>query len=230
MCVTENLLPTFTNINPHDPAVRNEPITIEYRKQLVKRQLKMKTEQVDLLEADLQTQYEDLRKLTRNQHEYNSFIIALQHQSTRAKEAARIRTTRKLNQLHRSGEIFLPEESNHFLNFSDYVPSDDEISLLNLGLNCHYQPKFNIMDKKVELETLYDSLMTLCKNEKIMINPNIKDQLIAEGTRQRSMQKNTIITVALKNAAKRLKNNPDITIRKADKSNIFVILNYSDYN
>ena len=38
------------------------------------------------------------------------------------------------------------------------------------------------MDKRVQLETLYDSLMSLCKYGKITINPNINDQLRAEGT------------------------------------------------
>ena len=41
-CLNENILPIFTNINPHEPAARNELITIEYRKQLVKYQINIK--------------------------------------------------------------------------------------------------------------------------------------------------------------------------------------------
>ena len=137
-----------------------------------------------------------------NNQEYDVVKNALSHQSLRATEAAKIRTTRKLNNLHRQGNIVLPNESNHFLNLSDYVLTDDERNILNLGLNCHYQPKFNIMEKKTDLEILYDSLKTLQNNEKISINPNVKDQLRAEGTRQRSNLKSSILTNAQK-----LKNN-----------------------
>ena len=42
-CDNEYLLPTLTNINPHDPAVRYEQITMKYRKELVQRQLKIKS-------------------------------------------------------------------------------------------------------------------------------------------------------------------------------------------
>lgn len=37
MCIQENLLPTYTNINTHDPAAREEQFTVEYRQQLITR-------------------------------------------------------------------------------------------------------------------------------------------------------------------------------------------------
>ena len=72
-------------------------------------------------------------------------------------------------------------------------------------------------------------MKTLQNNRKFSINPNIKDQLRAEGTRQRSNLKSSLLTNAQKTVTKQLKNNSDIVIRKADKSNRFVILNKCDY-
>ena len=117
----------------------------------MKLKLEIKKEETIRLETILQTQYEELYNLISNNQEYDVVKNALSHQSLRATEAAKIQTTRKLNNLHRHGNIVLPNESNNFLNLSDYVLTDDEINILNLGLNCHYQPKFNIMDKKIEL-------------------------------------------------------------------------------
>ena len=45
-CLKENILPKYTNINTHDPAARADHITVEYRKQLIQRQIFMKTEQL----------------------------------------------------------------------------------------------------------------------------------------------------------------------------------------
>ena len=85
------------------------------------------------------------------------------------------------------------------------------------------------MDNKIELEILYDSLKTLHNNGQISINPIITDQLRAEATRQQSNLKSSLLTNGQKTVAKQLKNNSDIGIRKADKSNTFVILNKCDY-
>ena len=59
-CLNENLLPTYTNITTHDPAARNERFTIEYRKQLIYRQVACKSEQIVQLQEDIAEKYEDL--------------------------------------------------------------------------------------------------------------------------------------------------------------------------
>jgi len=48
-CIKEKLLPCYTNIRLHDPAVRNEPITVQYRKQLIERQIQLKTTELSQL-------------------------------------------------------------------------------------------------------------------------------------------------------------------------------------
>ena len=67
-------------------------------------------------------------------------------------------------------------------------------------------------------------------NNIITLNPNIKKEQRAESTRQRSRKKSSLLSPELREAAKQLRNNKDIIIRKADKSNIYVILNRTAYD
>ena len=38
VCLSENILPNYTNINLHDDAAKREPFTLKYRRQLVQRE------------------------------------------------------------------------------------------------------------------------------------------------------------------------------------------------
>ena len=74
----------------------------------------------------------------------------------------------------------------------------------------------------MEMEILYDSLLKLHKNNTITINPDLKHQLKSEFTKQLDFHSSKYRTKDIRLAAKQLKNHQDITVRKADKSNIFV--------
>ena len=63
----------------------------------------------------------------------------------------------------------------------------------------------------------------------IIIHPNLKGQLRAEPAKQRDFSKSQLLSFDLLTAARSLKNHPDIIILRADKSNIFVVLNKNDY-
>ena len=63
----------------------------------------------------------------------------------------------------------------------------------------------------------------------IHINLNLKDQLRAEATKQRDFSKRSILTKDLIIAAKTLNIHHDIIVRRADKCNIFVVMNRTDY-
>ncbi|XP_076036939.1 uncharacterized protein LOC143022555 [Oratosquilla oratoria] len=61
------------------------------------------------------------------------------------------------------------------------------------------------------------------------MNPDVKELLQAESTKHRGYGKSSLLTAELRLAAKELRENKDIVIRRADKSDLFVILNRSDY-
>lgn len=54
VCIKEKLLPNYTDIKPHDPAARRSEITLNYRRELLQRQLEEKKKQVTKLEEELQ--------------------------------------------------------------------------------------------------------------------------------------------------------------------------------
>jgi hypothetical protein len=81
----------------------------------------------------------------------------------------------------------------------------------------------------MELELLFDSLLSLERAGTILVNPDIQDQLHSESTKKRNYSSSRIMSQEMKLATKELSSNTNIVIRKADKSNTYVILNKEDY-
>ena len=50
-CLNEDILPIYTNIKPHDPAVRHAQFTKEYRIKLVENQIECKEKLIEELES-----------------------------------------------------------------------------------------------------------------------------------------------------------------------------------
>ena len=79
---------------------------------------------------------------------------------------------------------------------------------------------------------LYNQILDLQNNRKITIDSNLHDLLKIEGIKKRFNPKhqNQLLTPILKEAANQLFHNPDITFRTGDKTNIYIILNKTNYN
>lgn len=123
----------------------------------------------------------------------------------------------------------MPRPSEGYTNLSSVQLSKDEQDFLNLGINHKIAPKYDLAQKKAELEILYQDVLSLRGKRKIDVNPNIKEQLMAESTKDRSRPGRRSLSPRLLRAAKELKRKADIQIRKADKSNTYVILDKSEY-
>ena len=150
---------------------------------------------------------------------------------------AKTRIVKKLNSLYYGrnftnndhSDFCIKSDVNSFINLSDHQLTNDEIEFLNLGLNCHIEPKYEKLLKETELEALYQTLLQLESKKTIVIKPDLAIQLKSESTKHRNTKHPSIITPALRQAARNLKSNPNIVIRKADKSSIYVIMNKTDY-
>lgn len=153
---------------------------------------------------------------------------SIKEQANRTAEKFRSSTINKLNKLY-NGRVMMPQENKAYINLSAVQLTPDQEELLNLGLNCHVQSKFDILDKKTELETLFQDLVKKQQQNKITISSRFKDLLRAEATKVRGNSIGKIMTPNLRIASKELRNNSDIVIRRADKSSMFVILNKEDY-
>ena len=90
--------------------------------------------------------------------------------------------------------------------------------------------KFNPHHKRVEIETLIEDIFDLKKQGKIRTTDNLIPELIAEGGKKRGSTKSKVLDQSLREAAKQLKSNEDIVIRRADKASIYVLLSKEEYN
>ena len=124
----------------------------------------------------------------------------------------RIRTIKKLNSLYCNGDVksgssylYVKESVDSFVNLSNHELSKDEKDFLNLGLNCHLEPKYDTLHKKVEMEILYQNLLELQSKKEILVKPELADQLRAEATKHRNTKRKSLLTPSLRVAVRNKK-------------------------
>ena len=237
-CLKENILPNYSRIRHHDPAVASTTATVKYRRYLIEREIEGKIEKKEDLEKCKNQCEGKINNYECNSESKTNVINCLKIILQNSDRVAKTRIIKKLNGLYQGqnvvnedkGKSFCVKENvDSFINLSDYQLTDDEKQLLNLGLNCHLQPKYDKLHKKVELEVLYKNLLDIESKSLISISHKLADQLRCESTKHRYKKHNSLLTPNLKTAANNLKHNDKIVIRKADKSSMYVILNKEEY-
>ena len=229
VCIKEKLLPNYTDIKPHDPAARRSEITLNYRRELLQRQLEEKKKQVTKLEEELQQARLKWEAFSDVGYELRQRIDGeLEDVINRFDHSTKSRILKKLSNLN-GGPVLLPQPIDGYVNLSDKVITANQRKLLNLGLNCHTQCKINPIHKRVEIETLIDDVLEMKKNGKVTISDSFITEMVTESKKSRGSKKSRILDKDLITAAKELKENKEIVIRRADKSSIFVILEKDDY-
>ena len=228
VCLEENLMPNYTKIRHHDPAVANTSHTLEYRKYLVQQDIVVKEKN----KVDVEKQKEILER-TIGEFQFDSELKmatkdALNLTLHNSEKVQKTKTLKKLNDLYR-GQILVKEKVNCYINLSNHDLTTTEIEFLNLGTNYHIQPKYDRLHKATELEALYNQLTELEANKTISVNPKLVSQLAAESSKHRNPKYTSTVNPQLRNAAKSLKENPNLVIRKADKSSIYVLLDKAEY-
>ena len=143
-------------------------------------------------------------------------------------EVAKSRVFKKLSHLYK-GDICTPNEAQGFVNLSSVQLTPDQEEFLNLGVNCHYYPKFDSVTKKTEIAILFEDLCKLKDEGKVHLDSGLQRELQAESDKKRYVNSRGVLTPALRNAARELRDNNSIVIRRADKSAIFVILDKEAY-
>ena len=83
---------------------------------------------------------------------------------------------KKLNKLY-DGEIFVKDQNNCFLNLTNQQLSTSQTEFLNLGLNFHLKSKYKKLDKVDEIEILYNNILELDKENKIILTYNINYEM-----------------------------------------------------
>ncbi|XP_076042094.1 uncharacterized protein LOC143025994 [Oratosquilla oratoria] len=211
-----------------DQAVQLKDFTLKFRRSLLLEQIDQKQQLLRSLNEELGKVMELFHNCNFASHLRDEIERALHHSLSMHANATESRVQKKLSRLY-GGKMLIPKSTDGFINLSDYPLSDHQKEFLNLGLKCNYMPHFKKEEKTAELELLYRNLCELHKKGKIDMNPDIKELLQAESTKHRAHGRSSLLTAELRQAAKELRENNDIVIRRADKSDLFVILNRSEY-
>lgn len=227
-CIKENLLPRFTNIRLHDQAVQQQQFTTDFRRKLVDEQLRQKKEQLRKLQQELEKIKEEYDKLELNVVLKQRSLEALQSIIDNHGRIAEERIKKKLARLY-GGHIALPKPSESYVNLSDVELTTAQKNFLNLGINCPVLQRYDQTKKKAELAILFDDLCELERNGEIRVDPNTRELLQAESVKRRHRAQRGILTPELREAAKQLKENGELVVRRADKSETYVLLNKDTY-
>ena len=213
-CIKEGLLPKFTNIRTFDPEARDKYFTVEYRKKLIEYERDKNLQTSEEIQKDLQDSYIQFIAMMINPNLKRAIGNRLNHLKENYESNVLKRTQRKLNDLY-GGTILIKNKLQSYLNLSDHRLSANQIQLLELGPKFAFKPRFCHNSKKIELEILYESLLNLRNRDIISISDSLKPQLIAESTKRRDFKPSSVLTKELISAAKELKLNPNIVVRKA---------------
>lgn len=223
-CIQNGLLPKYTYCRK----ANSTRTTADERKAFLISQLKEKEETL----VRLQNESGDLKYRWNNSQVHDELrksiderlaILAAKHLSEGKKRVAR-----KLSALY-GGPVNLPQKVDQFINLSKTVLTPNQKEFLNLGLNCHFKSKPKPHAKRIELEILLDDIQRLEKNKKVTTSPDLQAEFIRESNTIRGHHRTSLLTPELKEAAKQLRENKDIVIRRADKSSLFVVLDKDDY-
>ena len=226
-CINNNLLPKYTKIKLYDPALQEKEVTNEFRQNLINEEIKSKKSLASNILADLTKEWELLSNSA------NQEVVAyIKHRVNASGQQVNIdhrsKLTKKLNNLY-NGNCFLMDMKDKFINLSLLQLDASQRDVLNLGPSCHLINRFDPLVKKMELELLYEETLKLQKQGKITISEGFADALRNEGQKTRATKQSNLLTKVQRDAMQKLLENKDIVVRRADKTNKFVLLNYADY-
>ena len=163
-CINEGILPNYSKFKYHDPAVANTRETHNYRKFLVNREIENKTKDLTKLKSEKHQLEMEIQIYPINDDIKQPILAILKNIIDNHNLVTKTRITKKLNTLYSGyhclnndkygSRIMFKQPADRFVNLSTYNLSQDEIEFLNLGLNCHLQPRYDQLIKKVEIESL----------------------------------------------------------------------------
>ena len=228
-CLKEGLLPKYSILRLHDPTASRDINTRNFRRSLVTRQLRQKKEERKILSDELRSlhqQWEQFNTTPDSRQEIQDALGHLENQDYAKKERTILKKLINLN----GGKLRIPQRTTNYINLTDYQPDEDEESLLQMGLNYHCASKIDPKKKRLEVEVLLDSIFSLEKKGEVRLSDSLQPLLLAEALTDRSNHNKSIIDRHMRDAAKRLKQKKDVSVRRADKTAALVLIPTAEYN
>ena len=230
-CLINDLLPIYTNVRLYDEAVRTRNFVCEFKKQIIRNEIESQSENIRSLQQQLSDLKTEFLVHVQSHVKYESFLEFLRRIIDSKKLNLEMVHKRKLTKLYH-GEIFLKRDRDSVINLSS-APIDESIKrIFNLGMNCHLRTKHSVINKQIEIEKLFKQI----KDAKSKKNINISNEEILKCELKRFSYKfhkdynKDVLTKEEYQAVKQFNSNEEIIVRKADKSNTFVILDRQDFH
>ena len=220
----------YTNVNLYDEAARETTITRDFRRDLIVREINVQTKQVDEIEITISMLKNELELLVNSKLRVQAFeSLSERVVFTRSITLENLHI-KKLTALY-GGNILLKQPQNPVVNLSNHKISEQLQRVFNLGMQCHVQSKYNHIQRKIDVEKLYKQVHDQVSNKNLTVDNDdlLRCELRRFGLRAPHMSINDVLSKEDYKLIQEIKNKPDITIRKADKSNTFVIFNTQDY-
>lgn len=126
-CISEKLLPKYSDIKTHDPAARYEKFTRQYREKLVEFQLEKSLQRAKDLREEVTNLRNQAASWQIDQNLHNNINEKLEEILEQYRHVTKSRILKKLNKIY-GGQIKLPEEKNNrcYINLSHYQPTENE--------------------------------------------------------------------------------------------------------
>ena len=228
-CATNQLFPRCTDFRLSDPSAQDEPCTLNYKKNLIEREIMKKQKEQACLNVACS---KGILKLSRNmsQLKFYACVFLLQRTSRQYESDKLAVHQRKLNQLYGS-KAYLPQYKNNVYNISSYEPNMHEMAVLNRGLNFSVKKKNEPFMAKVEMEKLMYNIISKERASKVDISnvSDLKIKLKHFAIRNTNDESKQNLSPDGYRALKSLRDNDDIILQRPDKGGGVVIMNKADY-
>ena len=125
----------------------------------------------------------------------------------------------------------LKQPRDSVINLSNKTFDADLIEILSMGMNTHLRTKFDTKLKKLEIEKFYQGVKNKMERRAVTVEDEdrLKSELKTFGLKKSKQYEKDILSPEDYKKLKQLLKDDDIITRKADKSNVFVIMYKKDY-
>ena len=159
ICLKENIRPQHSRIKHYDPAKIYTRSTKNYENHLLEQENKRKAKILKTLEEEQTHLLRDIELFNCKPEVKEPVFSELCSILENSNMVSKTRVTKKLNILYHGcnnknagKSICFKNSGDAFINLSSYELNADEKEFLNLGLNCHIQPKYNKIHKQTNID------------------------------------------------------------------------------
>ena len=228
-CIRNKLLPTYTNINLHDGAARQEEFVLDFRRNLIERQIDEQKQDLSITKNQLDEARIKFHESITSPIRKEALLKFIDRSKHSTEEESRVKQHRKLCQMY-GGNICLKQVRDSVVNLSDKLIPRDMQEIFSLGFNFHIQSKYDTLKTKVQIEKLFEDIKNKERNNILIVGDesSLKTDLEHYGLKTRHPNKNPL-SQQQRTLIKEFNCDRSIVVRKADKSNVFVVLNRERY-